>query len=167
MNRETHIHPFDPVCDALCRVLVLGTFPSVKSRENAFYYGHPQNRFWRVVSAVFEEPLPQSIPQKRAMLLRHHIALWDVIASCDIAGSSDASIRNAVPNDLPALLRESRIDCILLNGKTAERIYLKYWKDLSVPHLCLPSTSPANAACGLDALITAWRKALTGEDTAL
>ena len=105
MNRETHIHPFDPVCDALCRVLVLGTFPSVKSRENAFYYGHPQNRFWRVVSAVFEEPLPQSIPQKRAMLLRHHIALWDVIASCDIAGSSDASSRNAVPNDLPALLR--------------------------------------------------------------
>ena len=149
-------HPFDPVWDADCRLLILGTFPSVKSRENAFYYGHPQNRFWRVLGAVYYEPAPQTVGEKRAFLLRHHIALWDVIAQCEITGSADSSIRRAVPNDLPGLMARCPIRRILLNGKTAEKIYLKYWKSLDVPHAVLPSTSPANAAWTLERLTGAW-----------
>ncbi|MBQ7519380.1 MAG: DNA-deoxyinosine glycosylase [Clostridia bacterium] len=149
-------HPFDPVWDADCRLLILGTFPSVKSRENAFYYGHPQNRFWRVLGAVYHEPAPQTVGEKRAFLLRHHIALWDVIAQCEITGSADSSIRRAVPNDLPGLMARCLIRRILLNGKTAEKIYLKYWKALDVPHAVLPSTSPANAAWTLERLRGAW-----------
>ena len=101
-------HPFPPLFDENSRVLILGSFPSVKSREQKFFYGHPQNRFWRVLAAVLEEPLPQTIAEKRAMCLRRHIALWDTIARCDIAGASDTSIKNAVPNDIGRLLRESR-----------------------------------------------------------
>jgi len=153
-------HPFDPVWDKDCRVLVLGTFPSVKSRENAFYYGHPQNRFWRVLARVYNEPVPDMVPEKRRFLLRHHIALWDVIARCDIAGSADSSIANAVPNDLPGLLAECPVSRILLNGKTAERIYLKYWRGLDIACRCLPSTSPANAAWSLERLAAEWGKAL-------
>ena len=149
-------HPFEPVWDADCRLLILGTFPSVKSRENAFYYGHPQNRFWRVLGAVYDEPAPQTVGEKRALLLRHHIALWDVIARCEITGSADSSIRQAAPNDLPGLMANCPIQRILLNGKTAEKIYLKYWKSLDVPWAVLPSTSPANAAWNMERLIAAW-----------
>ena len=150
-------HPFDPVWDADCRLLILGTFPSVKSRENAFYYGHPQNRFWRVLGAVYDEPVPETVEEKRAFLLRHHIALWDVIAQCEITGSADSSIRQAVPNDLTGLMTKCPIRRILLNGKTADKIYLKYWKALDVPYAVLPSTSPANAAWTLERLSTAWK----------
>lgn len=160
MNTQSLNHPFEPVWDADCRVLVLGTFPSVKSRENEFYYGHPQNRFWRMLEAVYQEKRPQTIAEKRALLLRHHIALWDVIARCDITGSADSSIRRAAPNDLPALMARCDIRRVLLNGKTAEKIYLRYWKDLPVPHTVLPSTSPANAACSLEKLTAAWGEAL-------
>ena len=153
-------HPFDPVWDADCRLLILGTFPSVKSRENAFYYGHPQNRFWRVLGAVYDEPVPETVEEKRAFLLRHHIALWDVIAQCEITGSADSSIRQAVPNDLPGLMTKCPIRRILLNGKTAERIYLKHWNTLPVEHIALPSTSPANAACSLERLTAEWSRAL-------
>lgn len=149
-------HPFEPVWDADCRLLILGTFPSVKSRENAFYYGHPQNRFWRVLGAVYDEPVPQTVGEKRALLLRHHIALWDVIAHCAITGSADSSIRQAAPNDLPGLMANCPIQRILLNGKTAEKIYLKYWNSLDVPWAVLPSTSPANAAWNMERLIAAW-----------
>lgn len=153
-------HPFGPVWDSACRVLVLGSFPSVKSRENAFYYGHPQNRFWRMLGAVYHDAPPETVADKRAYLLRHHIALWDVIASCDIIGSSDSSIRGAVPNDLPGLLTRCPVERILLNGQTAGRIYLKYWDQLPLPHLILPSTSPANAAWSLERLAGAWEDAL-------
>ena len=149
-------HPFDPVWDADCRLLILGTFPSVKSRENCFYYGHPQNRFWRVLGAVYHESAPETVGEKRAFLLRHHIALWDVIAQCEITGSADSSIRQALPNDLPGLMAKCPIERILLNGKTAEKIYLKYWKDLDVPYAVLPSTSPANASWTLERLTAAW-----------
>ena len=149
-------HPFDPVWDADCSLLILGTFPSVKSRENAFYYGHPQNRFWRVLGAVYHESAPETVGEKRAFLLRHHIALWDVIAQCEITGSADSSIRQALPNDLPGLMAKCPIERILLNGKTAEKIYLKYWKDLDVPYAVLPSTSPANASWTLERLTAAW-----------
>ena len=160
MMKERQIHPFAPVFDADCRLLVLGSFPSVKSRENAFYYGHPQNRFWRVLAAVYGESAPADTDEKTAFLLRRHIALWDVIASCEIAGSADMSIRAAVPNDLPALLARCPIERILLNGKTAEKVYLKYWRALPIQHVTLPSTSPAHAAWRMERLTLEWGRVL-------
>lgn len=160
MPQTFESHPFAPVYDAQCRVLVLGTFPSVKSRENAFYYGHPQNRFWRVMSFAFDEELPADTEAKKALLLRHHIALWDVISGCSITGSADSSIRGAVPNDLGVILSACPISKILLNGKTAEKIYLRYWKALPVPYAALPSTSPANAAWSVQRLTEVWQATL-------
>lgn len=157
MERVQLSHPFDPVWDADCRVLVLGTFPSVQSRENAFYYGHPQNRFWRMLGSVYAETPPQTLQEKRAFLLRRHIALWDVLKSCEIVGSSDSSIHSAVPNDLETLLKGCRIERILLNGKTAEKLYRTFWSALEIPALSLPSTSPANAAWSLERLTAEWK----------
>ena len=152
------VHPFKPVYDSKSEILILGSFPSVKSRENNFYYGHPQNRFWKVLSAVFHEPAPPTINEKALFLHEHHIALWDVIASCEIKGSADMTITNAVPNDLRQLLRESRIGRIFVNGKTAQSLYDRYClKQTGISATYLPSTSPANAAWSLDRLIQAWR----------
>lgn len=151
-------HPIPPLYDENSRVLILGSFPSVKSREARFFYGHPQNRFWKVTSAVFNEPVPQSVPEKRDFLLRNRIALWDVIASCDIQGSADSTIKNVTPNDLRIILNTADIKEIFVNGKTAEKYYNKYTKDLiNRPATCLPSTSPANAAWNIEKLIEAWR----------
>ena len=151
------LHPIPPLFDAESRILILGSFPSVKSREARFFYGHPQNRFWRVTAAVFDAPLPQTIEEKQAFLHSHHIALWDVIASCEIVGSSDASIRNVVPNDLSLILSAAPIREIFVNGKTAYRYYERYLQPkLGRPAGCLPSTSPANAAWDLARLIRAW-----------
>ena len=152
------IHPFPPVVDEGCRLLILGSFPSVKSREEGFFYGHPQNRFWRVLSRVLDCPLPATIPEKREMLLSHHIALWDVIAECDIVGSSDSSIRNARPNDIESLIRGSRISRVFVNGATAEKLYGAYlFPILRLRAVRLPSTSPANAAWNIERLTDAWR----------
>ncbi len=154
--RETHGIP--PVYRADSRVLILGSFPSVRSREVGFFYGHPQNRFWRTLAAVLEDGVPSTIDEKKAFLLKHGIALWDVIESCEITGSSDASIRNAVPNDLPTLLRRTSIERIYTNGATAQRLYEKYWKTaLGRDAVCLPSTSPANAAWTQERLNEAWQ----------
>ena len=154
-------HPFPPLYDANSEILILGSFPSVKSREQLFFYGHPQNRFWRVLAAVYEETVPQTIPEKKELLINNHIALWDVIQSCDIVGSSDASIINAVPNDLSLILQQARIQKIIVNGKTAEKYYKKYLETQTQKKaVCLPSTSPANAAWSLDRLIGAWKDAL-------
>ncbi|MDD6981535.1 MAG: DNA-deoxyinosine glycosylase [Clostridia bacterium] len=151
-------HPVPPVWDASCETLILGSFPSVKSREVGFFYGHPQNRFWRVLSHVLDCPLPATIPEKREMLLSHHIALWDVIAECDIVGSSDSSIRNARPNDIESLIRGSRISRIFVNGATAEKLYGAYlFPILRLRAVRLPSTSPANAAWNIERLTDAWR----------
>ena len=158
------IHPFAPVLDPYCRLLILGSFPSVKSREECFYYGHPQNRFWRMISTVYNEKVPGTIDEKKEMLLRRHIALWDVIKSCRIIGSSDASICDAIPNDLNELTKHCQLDMILLNGKTAERLYLRYWKNMKIRVLTLPSTSPANAAWSLEHLTEVWGEALNGKD---
>ena len=154
-------HPIAPVWDENCVTLILGSFPSVKSRETNFFYGHPQNRFWKILSCLFNEPLPQSVKEKESLLLSHHIAIWDVIASCDIVGSSDSSIKNAVANDISFLLENSRIEKIFVNGKTAERLYLKYIlpKTNIEPYL-LPSSSPANATKTFSALCDEWRKIL-------
>ena len=150
-------HPIPPVFDENCRVLILGSFPSVASREAAFFYGHKQNRFWKVLAAVFEEPVPETTEEKKALLLTHHIALWDVIARCEIEGSADSSIKSVIPNDIAELISQTRITRVLLNGRTAEKYYKKYLADkISLPYLCLPSTSPANAAAGMGKLTQAW-----------
>ena len=156
-------HGFSPVFDERSRVLVLGSFPSALSRENSFYYGNPRNRFWRVVASALGEqsPADDDIPAKRALLLRHRIALWDVIASCDVRGSSDASIRNVVPADIARITRVAPIEAVLCNGSTAGRLYRRWLEPIcGLPAEVLPSTSPANAAWSLERLIERWRAVL-------
>ncbi len=152
---------FAPVCDADCRVLILGTAPSKKSREVGFYYGHPQNRFWKMLAAVTGERVPQSIEEKKALLLRNHIALHDVIHSCDIIGSSDSSIRNVEPADLERILAVTGRVAILCNGGMSYKLYRKYQEErLGISAVRLPSTSPANAAWNLERLSAAWGEVL-------
>ncbi len=151
------VHPIPPLFDKDSRILILGSFPSVKSREARFFYGHPQNRFWKVAAAVFGEAVPVTVEEKKAFLLRNRVAVWDVIRSCDIEGSSDASIKNAVPNDLGVILEQADIRRIFVNGKTAFRYYQKYTREMTGRDaVCLPSTSPANAAWSLERLTQAW-----------
>jgi len=158
---ELLYHNFEPIYDDHSRILVLGTFPSVKSREQNFYYGHPQNRFWRLIAALTGESLPVTIPEKKSLLLRHGIAIWDVIAACEIQGSSDSSIRNAIPNDINQILKHAPIETICANGTKAYELYTRYC--LPQTHreaVKLPSTSPANAAWTLERLTEAWREYL-------
>lgn len=151
-------HPFPPVFDKDCNILILGTFPSVRSRETGFFYGHPQNRFWRVTSAVFGDDVPVTQEDKISFLLKHHIALWDVISSCDIEGSSDSSIKNALPNDISYLLENSHITRIFTNGSAAYKLYERYIEPISnIVAQKLPSTSPANAAWSIEKLISSWQ----------
>ena len=151
------VHPIPPFFHNDSRILILGSFPSVKSREMLFFYGHPQNRFWRVTASVYGDKAPQTIEEKKAFLQRNRIALWDVIASCDITGSSDASIKNVTPNDLTVILDHAPIETIFVNGRTAEKMYQKYIADvIDRDAVCLPSTSPANAAWSLEKLVEAW-----------
>ena len=151
-------HTIEPLYDGHSRVLILGSFPSVKSREQQFFYGHKQNRFWRVLAQVLECAVPENIEQKKAMLLSHHIAVWDVIASCEIKGSSDASIRDATPNDLSRILDCADICAIYVNGGKAYQLYQKYLYPLNGREaVVLPSTSPANAGYSLERLVEAWR----------
>lgn len=154
-------HPFPPLYDKDSQVLILGSFPSVKSREQMFFYGHPQNRFWKVISAVFHEKMPETIEDKKILVLSHHLALWDVIAECDIIGSSDSSIRNVKANDLSEILENASIQKIIVNGKTAEKLYKKYIEPVTgITAAVMPSTSPANAAWKLDKLTEVWGQEL-------
>ena len=154
-------HGFDPVYDARSRVLVLGSFPSVLSRANEFYYGNPQNRFWRVLAAYEGCATPETVDEKRAFLLAHGIALWDVIAECDIKGSSDASIKNVVENRVEHILAAAPVRAVVCNGATAGRLYRKYLEyRCGMPAIVLPSTSPANAAWSLEQLTERWSEAL-------
>lgn len=140
------------------KILILGSFPSVKSREQGFFYGHPQNRFWKVISAILCEQLPKTIDEKRTMLIKNNIALWDVIASCDILGSSDSSIKNVIPNDISKILDTADIKAIFTNGKTSFNLYNKYiLPKTDVKPRYLPSTSPANAAFSVEKLIDEWK----------
>ncbi|MBQ3182405.1 MAG: DNA-deoxyinosine glycosylase [Clostridia bacterium] len=151
-------HPIPPVYDDNSRILILGSFPSVASREAEFFYGHKQNRFWRVLAAVFDTDLPETTEEKKIFLIKHGIALWDVIGSCDITGSSDSSIKNAVPNDVSMILDNADIKNIYVNGKTALNYYNKYIRDkVNRDAVYLPSTSPANAAWSYEKLINAWK----------
>lgn len=154
------IHPFPPVYDGQSRLLILGSFPSVKSRENGFYYGNPGNRFWPVLASILNEPLPHGNEEKKALLLKNGIALWDCIASCEITGSSDSSIRDAVPNDIASLLQKTQIKAVFTNGKAADAVYRKYvLPQTGIEAVCLPSTSPANASYTLERLRGEWAKA--------
>lgn len=150
-------HPFPPLFDENSKILILGSFPSKKSREELFFYGHPQNRFWKVISAVMSSNTPITIKEKTTFLHSNHIALWDVIASCDITGSSDSSIKNVVANDLTEIFKTANINQIFVNGKTAEKYYNKLIREkINIGAICLPSTSPANAAWNVERLIEAW-----------
>ncbi|XCP84781.1 DNA-deoxyinosine glycosylase [Roseburia hominis] len=159
MNESQFVkHEISPVYDETSRILILGSFPSVKSRENKFFYGHPQNRFWKVLAQLLEEPLPLTIEEKKSLLLSHHIALWDVVDSCEITGSSDSSIRNVTPSDLTRITTASPIRHIYTNGGTADKLYCKYCFPMTqMAAIRLPSTSPANAAWSLERLLGEWR----------
>lgn len=151
------IHNIDPIFDENSEILILGSFPSVKSRDVGFFYGHKQNRFWAVTASVFGCELPQTIEEKKAFLLKNHIALWDVIASCDINLSSDSSIKNAVANDIRLILSSANIKAIFVNGKAAEKYYNMYiLPEIGIKAVCLPSTSPANAAQSVESLCKRW-----------
>lgn len=153
----TEKHTFAPVFDSTSRVLILGSFPSVKSRETGFYYGHPRNRFWKIISDIFNSELPQTIEDKKQLILQNRLALWDVIESCDITGSSDSSIKNVKPNNLGIILDNCNISHIITNGTTAYSLYNKYQKDITgINAVRLPSTSPANAAWSYDKLKSEW-----------
>jgi TDG/mug DNA glycosylase family protein len=150
-------HPFKPVVDARSRALVLGSFPSVRSRNTAFYYGHPQNRFWKVLAALFAQSVPETIAEKTALLHRRHIALWDVVASCTIIGSADSALTPLKFNDVASCIRETDIRRVFANGQTAGKLYRAHLeKAAGIPVHILPSTSPANAAWTLERLMDAW-----------
>lgn len=153
------IHTFEPIYNEQSKILILGTFPSVKSREGNFYYNHPQNRFWKVMSTLIGSTLPDSIEEKKKMLRQHHIAIWDVIYSCDIIGSSDSSIQNVVPNDIAKVLNQSNIKSIYANGNKAYELYYRFcYEKIKIDIVKLPSTSPANATYSLEKLVECWEK---------
>lgn len=157
MEYEHIVHSFEPVYNKASEILILGTLPSVKSREYNFYYGHKQNRFWKVLAALLKEPLPDTIEEKKAMLLAHQIALWDVIQSCDIKGSSDSSIKNVQPTDIGMILEKTNVTQIYANGNKAGQLYKRYQFPVTgIEATVLPSTSPANAAWSLERLCEAW-----------
>ena len=157
MQTESPVHPIPPLFDEQSEILILGSFPSVKSREAHFFYGHPQNRFWKVLASIFHSEIPTTIEEKKHLVLSNHLALWDVIAECDIAGSSDSSIKNVKANNLHVILDHSKVTNIFVNGKTAEKMYKKYIEPaIGIPAEVLPSTSPANAAWSLERLTEEW-----------
>lgn len=158
------VHPVEALFNENSKILILGTFPSVKSREAKFFYGHPQNRFWRVMARLCDADIPQTVEDKKNLILDNHFALWDVIHSCDVEGSADSSIKNVVPNDISVILKNSKVSRIFVNGKKAESLYKKYLeKEIGITAVCLPSTSPANALWSEDRLTEYWRSHIFAE----
>ncbi len=152
-----HVHEFPPLYNDKSQILILGSFPSVKSREEGFYYGHPQNRFWKVLAGIYKCNVPKTVNEKKVFLYENNIALWDVIAECDITGSSDSSIKNVIVNDVGIIIKESGLKRIYTNGKKSDALYRKYLKEkIGIDAMCMPSTSPANAAFSLEKLIECW-----------
>ena len=161
MEKQKISHTFEPVYDKESKILILGSFPSVKSRESKFYYGHPQNRFWRVIAKITNRKEPMTIEEKKELLLSNHIAIWDVIESCTIQGSSDSSIKDVVVNDFSDILQNSSIQRIYVNGNKAYELYHRYAEEnTGMKAVKLPSTSPANAAWNLDRLYEIWKQIL-------
>ena len=157
-SEKTVIHPFPPLYNGDSATLILGSFPSVKSREVNFFYGHPQNRFWRVISEIYSEKLPESIEEKKAIILNNRLALWDSIHSCTITGSSDSSVKDVVPNDIGEIIAGSKIDRVFCNGALSHKMYMKYiFPTVGIEAVRLPSTSPANAAYSLQRLVSEWK----------
>lgn len=155
---ENLTHEFKPVYNKDSIILILGTFPSVKSRECNFYYGHPQNRFWKVLATIFEENIPETVEEKKSFLLKNKVAIWDVIQSCTIKGSSDSSIKDVIPSDITEILKNADIKCIYGNGAKACELYKKYIFPVTNREIVkLPSTSPANAAWNMERLIEQWK----------
>lgn len=155
---QTIIHPLEPVYRADSKLLILGSFPSVKTREYGFFYGHPANRFWPLMAALFQEDVPMEIPDRREFLLRHKIAVYDSIYQCDIIGSSDASIQHVIPTNLQRIFAAADIRRVFCNGATSYFYYQKYHaKDSGIPGIKLPSTSPANARYRLADLLKEWK----------
>ncbi len=158
------IHPIEPVFNKNSKILILGSFPSVKSREEGFYYGHKQNRFWRVLSKICKCELPESKDDKKKMLLDYNIALWDVIKSCEIEGSSDSSITNVTVNDIKSIVENTDVKYIFTNGKKADNLYKKHLEnEVKIKALCLPSTSPANASWSFEKLYNFWNKEISSK----
>ena len=158
------VHPIPPLYGKNSKILILGSFPSVKSREAEFFYGHPQNRFWAVIAAVLGKEKPKTIEEKKRLILENDLALWDVIGSCEIVGSADSTISNVTANDLSVIISNSSVDRIFVNGKTAEKYYNKYtYPKTGIKAVCLPSTSPANAAWNFEKLVDAWKSIKTTE----
>lgn len=152
------VHPIPPLYDGNSKTLILGSFPSVKSREAAFFYGHPQNRFWAVIAEVLGCEKPVTVEEKTRLILENNLAMWDVIASCEIEGSADSTIKNVTANDLSVIIENSKVERIIVNGKTAEKYYNKYtYSKTGIKAICLPSTSPANAAWSFEKLVDAWK----------
>ena len=157
-KKQHVLHPIPPTFDEQSKILILGSFPSVKSREMMYFYGHPQNRFWKVVAGLFDEPVPMTVEERRQFLLAHHIAAWDVIGACDIVGSADSTIEKVVPNDLSEILKTAKIRHIYVNGRKAEEMFIRFQEERTGRKaVCLPSTSPANAAWSLEKLMDAWK----------
>lgn len=153
------VHPVKPIYNEDSEILILGTFPSVKSREACFFYSHPQNRFWPVMARICKCDVPDTVEDKTKLILNNHFALWDVIHSCEITGSSDSSIKNVVPNDIKSIIAQTKVDRIFVNGRKAEILYKKYMeKDIGITAVCLPSTSPANASWSIDRLFEYWNE---------
>ena len=162
MTQQTLVHPIPPTWNENSQILILGSWPSVKSRARAYFYGHPQNRFWQLLALLFEEPLPETKSERESLLLRRGIAVWDVIASCSISGSADSSIRDVVVNDLSVILEHAPIQQIYVNGRKAESLYCRdIQPQIHRDAICRPSTSPANAAWTLEKLLPVWQQILT------
>lgn len=160
-NYKHVVHTFGPLYNEDSGILILGSIPSPASREVGFYYGHPRNRFWQMLADLYGMPLPESIEEKKALVLSHGLALWDVIEECDIIGASDSSVKNAVPTDIPSILGKTQIQTILCNGSLSKKIYDQYQLPRTgIPTQKMPSTSPANAAWSLERLKETWGKAL-------
>ena len=164
MSEPTRVlHPFPPLYDERSEALILGSFPSVKSRENMFFYGHPQNRFWKLLALLCGEEVPVTIEEKTDLVLSRHLALWDSIRSCTITGSSDSSVRDVVPNDLSVIIDNSRVSRVFCNGALSYNMYMKYsFPATGIRAVKLPSTSPANAMCSLEQLISIWKDNING-----
>ena len=159
METKNIVHPFPPLFDKNSSTLILGSFPSVKSRENMFFYGHPQNRFWKVIAALFNERVPETVDEKKKLILGNALALWDSIHSCTVTGSSDSSVKDVVPNDISIIINEKKKKRIFCNGALSYKMYKKYiYPSTNIEAVKLPSTSPANAAYSLERLISEWDK---------
>lgn len=162
MRSEKQIHNIDPFYKADSLILILGSFPSVRSRESGFFYGHPRNRFWKTAAFVFGCDVPETIPEKKIFLERNRIALWDVIASCTVSGSSDSSIKDVTPNDISIILNNAPVKAVFTNGATASKLWSKYqFRDTGRPDIMLPSTSPANAGYSLEMLQEIWKQKIS------